>query len=216
MREVAARAGVSYQTVSEVVNDSNKVAPATHARVTNAMADLDYHPNHAARSMRLSRSFNVAYVAEKPTELADDAMSLILVSLLETLQGAGYNLVIRTIATDHPNELEQLRGMLVQGRIDGVIFGAVPPSQAITNMAMWRHPMVFLDQPTLGEGVTTIWVQYRNGIKQAVEHLANKGRKRIAFIGGPSEKTMTCTISSVTPDTEMVFRRSVRSTTQNW
>ena len=81
MRQVAFQARVSHQTVSEVVNGSNKVAPATQARVMAAMAKLDYHPNHAARSMRLSRSFNVAYVVEKPTELADDALSLIMVSL---------------------------------------------------------------------------------------------------------------------------------------
>ena len=190
MRQVAFQARVSHQTVSEVVNGSNKVAPATQARVMAAMAKLDYHPNHAARSMRLSRSFNVAYVVEKPTELADDAMSLILVSLLETLQRAGYNLVIRTISSDRKDQLEELRGALVQGRIDGVIFGAIAPSPAVLAMAAWKHPLVFLDQPTLGDGVATIWVQYRDGIKQAVEHLAARGRKRIAFIGGPSESKM--------------------------
>ncbi len=187
LREVAAQAGVSHQTVSEVVNGSDKVAANTQARVLAAMAKLDYHPNHAARSMRLSRSFNVAYVAEKPTELADDAMSLILVSLLETLQKAGYNLVLRTISSERQSQLEELRGALVQGRIDGVIFGAIPPGPAVLGMAAWKHPMVFFDQPTLGDGVATIWVQYRDGIKQAVEHLAAGGRKRIAFIGGPSE-----------------------------
>jgi DNA-binding LacI/PurR family transcriptional regulator len=190
LREVAAQAGVSHQTVSEVVNGSAKVAPNTQARVLAAMAKLDYHPNHAARSMRLSRSFNVAYVAEKPTELADDAMSLILVSLLETLQAAGYNLVLRTISSDRQDQLEELRGALVQGRIDGVIFGAIPSSPAVLSMAAWKHPMVFFDQPTLGDGVATIWVQYRDGIKQAVEHLAAGGRKRIAFIGGPMESKL--------------------------
>ncbi len=190
LREVAAQAGVSHQTVSEVVNGSDKVAPNTQARVLAAMSKLDYHPNHAARSMRLSRSFNVAYVLEKPTELADDAMSLILVSLLETLQKAGYNLVLRTISSEAQNQLEELRGALVQGRIDGVIFGAIPPSPAVLGMAAWKHPLVFFDQPTLGNDVATIWVQYRDGIKQAIQHLAAGGRKRIAFIGGPSETKM--------------------------
>ncbi len=190
MREVAARAGVSHQTVSEVVNGSNKVAPATLERVMTAMTDLDFHPNHAARSMRLSRSFNVAYVVEKPTELADDAMALILAGLLENLNAAGYSLVIRTIASDRQEELEDLRRTLVQGRIDGVIFGAVAPSKAVSSMAAWSHPIVFFDQPALGDAVATVWVQYRNGIKQAVEHLAARGRQRIAFIGGPSEKKM--------------------------
>ncbi len=190
MRQVAFQAGVSHQTVSEVVNGSNKVAPATQARVLAAMAKLDYHPNHAARSMRLSRSFNVAYVVEKPTELADDAMSLILVSLLETLQQAGYNLVIRTISIDRKDQLDELRSALVQGRIDGVIFGGIALNPAVQAMAAWAHPLVFFDQPTIGEGIATIWVQYRDGIKQAVEHLASRGRKRIAFIGGPAEKEL--------------------------
>ncbi len=189
MREVAVQAGVSHQTVSEVVNSSNKVAPATVERVMTAMADLDFHPNHAARSMRLSRSFNIAYVAERPTDMADDAMSLILVGLLENLKAAGYSLVIRTISSNRQEELEALRHTFVQGRIDGVIFGAVPPSKAVSSMALWTHPILFFDQPTLGEQ-SSVWVEYRNGIKQAVEHLAARGRRRIAFIGGPPIKTM--------------------------
>ncbi len=190
MREVATRAGVSHQTVSEVVNQSNKVAPATVKRVMSAMADLDFHPNHAARSMRLARSFNVTYVVEKPTELADDAMTLILAGLLQNLSAAGYSLVIHTVSSNRKEDLEALRRTLVQGRIDGVIFGAVAPSQAVSSMASWPYPIVFFDQPSLGNGISTVWVKYRDGIKQAVEHLAVRGRKRIAFIGGPSEKRM--------------------------
>src|SRR5690606_41007975 len=55
MAQVAARAGVSGQTVSRVVNGSPRVDPATRVRVEQAMAELGYRPNRAARALRTGR-----------------------------------------------------------------------------------------------------------------------------------------------------------------
>ena len=62
MADVAARAGVSGQTVSRVVNASPRVDPATRARVEAAMAQLGYRPHRAARALRTGRTQTIGLV----------------------------------------------------------------------------------------------------------------------------------------------------------
>lgn len=169
-----------------MINGSAKVAPETRELVLTTLAELDYHPNHAARSMRLARSFSVAYVAYKSSEFADPAMGLNLASMPERLKAAGYNLDIRTIADGASDELENLRRALLEGRIDGAVVAALPPGEALDRLARWDRPLVAFDQPDI-PGLPTVWACYRDGIVQAVRHLAARGRRRIAFVGGPPE-----------------------------
>ena len=56
LRDVARRAGVSYQTVSRVINQHSYVAEETRQRVLATIAELDYHPNTAARSLAARHS----------------------------------------------------------------------------------------------------------------------------------------------------------------
>ena len=81
LRDVAALAGVSFKTVSNVVNDYPHVSPATRERVMAAIAELDYRPNRMARSMRTGRTgamglavpeLSLAYFAE----LADEVITV--------------------------------------------------------------------------------------------------------------------------------------------
>jgi LacI family transcriptional regulator len=188
LKDVALRAGVSAQTVSEVVHDTDRVAPATRERVLAAMKALDYEPNHAARAMRLSKSFNIAYVVAHANEFTDPAMGLNLASMLEAFDQSGYGLSIRALNDHAPPALEGLRRALKQKRIDGAIISALPPGRLLDEVLSWPYPLVLFDQPQAR--TSSVWAEYRDGIVQAVAHLASRGRTRIAFIGGPSEHQM--------------------------
>ena len=59
LKDVAVLAGVSYQTVSRVVNEDASVSPTTRARVLSAITELNYIPNEAARALRAARSNTV-------------------------------------------------------------------------------------------------------------------------------------------------------------
>ena len=181
MKEVALKAGVSVFTVSAVVNDSAKVAANTRQSVLEAMRVLDFEPNHAARAMKLAKSMSVTYVVSDPGQFTDEAVGVNLAGMLEALGAHGYNLVIESALKD----FSELKRALRQGRIDGAILSAMPPGPVLEELLLWTQPFVLFDQPSAPPGVPTVFASYRNGIAAAVGHVAARGRRRIAFIGGP-------------------------------
>lgn len=183
MRQVAARAGVSVFTVSAVVNSSANVLPHTRAQVLEAMRELDYQPNHAARSLNHAKAFSVAFVSHSFGDFADLSMGLILSGITERLGLDGYHLVIQPVTPG----LEDLRRALMTGRIDGAILGAMPPYPLLEQVASLAYPLVFFDQPDAAQNILTVCGPYRKGIVAAVAHLAQRGRKKVAFVGGPPE-----------------------------
>ncbi len=181
MREVALKAGVSVFTVSAVVNDSAKVATNTRQSVLEAMRVLDFEPNHAARAMKLAKSMSVTYVVSDPDQFTDEAVGVNLAGMLEALGAHGYNLVIESALKD----FSELKRALRQGRIDGAILSAMPPGPMLEELLLWTQPFVLFDQPSAPLGVPTVFASYRSGIAAAVDHVSARGRRRIAFIGGP-------------------------------
>ncbi len=179
MKEVASKAGVSVFTVSAVVNDSAKVAPNTRQSVLKAMRALDFEPHHAARAMKLSKSMSVTYLANHPDEFADDAVGVNLAGMLKAFSAHGYNLVIESALKD----LSKLKSALRQGRIDGAILSSLPPGEMLEEIMSWSAPIVLFDQPSAS--LPTVFAAYANGIAAAVQHVASRGRHRLAFIGGP-------------------------------
>ena len=95
MATVAARAGVSGQTVSRVVNGSPRVDPQTRARVEAAMAELGYRPHRAARALRTGRSHTLGLVV---TTLATVGNSRMLQATAEAAAVRGYALTVVTAA----------------------------------------------------------------------------------------------------------------------
>ena len=186
LKQVAAQSGVSYQTVSEVVKGSDKVAPETRKRVQAALETLDYHPNHAARSMRLSKSMNIAYVVYRIEDFTDPAMGENLSGMLEALDTAGYSLTIEA----HRGGLERIRASLGQGKIDGAILASLPHEILPETLSSWGHPLVAFDPPPHVGGIGVVRADYRGGVVQAVQHLFERGRRNIAFIGGPPDYEM--------------------------
>src|SRR4051794_1121669 len=88
--DVAARCGVSYQTVSRVVNHSPLVAEKTRARVLKAIAELHYRPNLAARRLATRRSSVIGMVGTNVTYYGP---AQVMVSIEETAKRRGYNLM---------------------------------------------------------------------------------------------------------------------------
>jgi LacI family transcriptional regulator len=186
MKEVAHKAGVSVFTVSAVVNDSAKVAPNTRQSVLKAMKALDFEPNHAARAMKLSKSMSVTYVANSPDEFTDEAVGINLAGMLKAFGAHGYNLVIESALKD----FSKLKSALRQGRIDGAILSSLPQGETLDEIMSWTAPIVLFDQPNAPAHIPTVFAAYGHGIAEAVRHVASRGHRRLAFIGGPPAKEL--------------------------
>ena len=98
MRDVAARADVSVQTVSNLVNQRfHLMGEETRARVEQAMNDLGYHPNVAARTLRSSRTETLCFLLldEGNRFLADPMTDLVIAGIGDVARDRGYGLLIR-------------------------------------------------------------------------------------------------------------------------
>jgi DNA-binding LacI/PurR family transcriptional regulator len=180
MKEVANKAGVSVFTVSAVVNDSAKVAPNTRQSVLKAMKALDFEPNHSARAMKLAKSMSVTYVTDSPDEFTDDAVGINLTGMLKAFGAHGYNLVIESTLKD----ISKLKSALRQGRIDGAILSSLPQGEMLDEIMSWSAPIVLFDQPNAPPHIPSVFAAYGHGIAEAVRHVASRGRRRLAYIGG--------------------------------
>lgn len=189
IKDVASQAGVSFKTVSYVLNGGDKVSDKTRAAVLRAVKALDYQPHRAARAMRLGQAFSVALVAygirEQPRygNLADPAIAVIVAALASALEANGYTLSLTNFTNA---DLSAYRRGLAQGQFDGGIF--IPSANNAAALSPFiESPLVVIDQPDLPASVPVICVDYRSGVRQAVEHLHARGRRRVGFVGGPRD-----------------------------
>src|ERR1700741_693157 len=118
--DVAARCGVSYQTVSRVVNGSPLVAEKTRVRVLKAVADLNYRPNLAARRLDTRRSSLIGMIGSHMTYYGP---AQVMVSIEETAKRQGYNLIFSGV--ENPGEAELLAAIddLCEQQVDGLVIG---------------------------------------------------------------------------------------------
>jgi len=92
LKEVAARAGVSYQTVSKVLNRQVQVSQETSRRITDAVNELGYRPNQIARNMRLRRSRMIGYTwAQTSPGQVNHILDQFLSSMVLEAEAAGYH-----------------------------------------------------------------------------------------------------------------------------
>ncbi|WP_027483066.1 LacI family DNA-binding transcriptional regulator [Deinococcus pimensis] len=189
IKDVASHAGVSFKTVSYVLNGGEKVSDRTRDAVMRAVKALDYQPHRAARAMRTGQAYSIALVAygadDTPAygNLADPAVAVIVAAMTEVAERQGYTLSLTNFTNA---DLGAYARGLAQGHFDGGIF--IPFANNAAALTPFTHaPIVVIDQPDMPEDVPVVCVDYRSGIRDAVKHLHARGRRRIGFVGGPRD-----------------------------
>jgi LacI family transcriptional regulator len=187
VRDVAARAGVSPQTVSNYLNGRHKPRRGTRERVDQAIHDLGYRPNAAARALRSRRVDGVALVMEDPDDrgLHEPLHNEFLHGVAAAAHRGGYHL---SVALTSPGEtVEQARRILREGRADGLIlsFGGIASNRdALRGLAAEGAPIVLLQEWESVPGVFCVSAQDDLGAEAAAEHLVRLGHRRLAFVCG--------------------------------
>lgn len=187
LKQVAAEAGVSHQTVSAVLNNHPNVKTSTREHVTAVMERMNYQPNHAARALRSSRSGHIGYVLYGPATAAfsDPYMSIVMSSVIDTIRLHGYEVMPYFLSNDKDPELRSFRALFDQGRLDGAILMASNfPDRMLEQLHSWDYPMVAMDRFIPDLAFPAVWARHREGFQDAVRHLARQRRTHIAFVGG--------------------------------
>ncbi|MGX6600865.1 LacI family DNA-binding transcriptional regulator [Micromonosporaceae bacterium Da 78-11] len=182
MRDVARAAGVSTATVSRVVNNERYIRPETREVVERAIAELGFHRNEIARTLRPGQTANtIALVIEDP---GNPFWSAITRGAEETARRHQHMLVVGSTGQDFEQERDMLRD-LVSRRVDGLL--VVPTAhdhrELHTELAR-RAPMVFIDRVPPGVPADSVVLDSFGGARRAVAHLLARGHRRIAYIGG--------------------------------
>ena len=182
VKDVAARAGVSLGTVSNVLNRPDRVSPETRARVEQAMRDLGFVRNESARQLRAGRSRTLAYVlldARNPffTDVAEGAE--------RTAEAAGLSLFLCN-SDNRPSREQDYLAHLVEQRVQGILVTPVDAqSPALDDVRRNGTPVVIVDRTRSDDTFCSVAVDDELGGRLAVEHLVEQGHTRVAFIGGP-------------------------------
>ncbi|XTZ37427.1 LacI family DNA-binding transcriptional regulator [Salmonella enterica] len=181
--DVASHAGVSYQTVSRVINDAAHVAPRTREKVLAAMAELHYIPNRGAQQLAGKRSRAVGLLT---TDLALHAPSQIASAVKSRAGQSSANVIISMLERhDAQNCTSALQELLAQ-RVEGVLIN-IPLDNALAEQLAAQAaptPILFLDVARTA-AVNSLVFDAIQGARLGVEHLLGLGHQRIALLGGP-------------------------------
>ncbi|GAA3705222.1 LacI family DNA-binding transcriptional regulator [Zhihengliuella alba] len=183
VKQVAAHAGVSHQTVSRYLRGDQGMKPATIARIEQAVRELDYRPDLVARSMRTGRTRVLAVLLPSPVQALPTPT---LAAAAEVAHQAGYFMEVAVVDGGTPERVERARDLLGSGRVDGVLsMGALPGLEERPRTpeaaALVVHPQ--FDDRLRGLGA----LADGSVVAEAVEHLAGLGHRDFLHIAGPEE-----------------------------
>lgn len=189
LREVAARASVSYQTVSKVINQTVHVSKDTEQRILDAVRELDYTPSYTARSLRSQRSMTIGYSWEpSPPDQANPILDEFLQSMFRTAETYGYYLLCFPHHTEIHKQLAIYREMIDTGRVDAFVLSIINYNDPCVNYLLDRKfPFVGFGHLDSSYSFPNIDVDGGLGLQMAVNHLVSLGHRKIAALAWPSD-----------------------------
>lgn len=179
IRQVAAAAGVSTSTVSNVLNNPDLVSAGTRRRVEDAMAEVGYVRNSAARQLRGAPSAVVGCVL---LDSANPFFAEVARGMEDRLAEAGCMPIVCSTDVSLAREERYLRSLEELG-VRGVLVSPVGSRlDGAVGLARRGTPVVLVDHPRAGAPVCAVAVDGVRGGELAAGHLVSRGHGRIAFI----------------------------------
>lgn len=185
IKEVAAAAGVSTQTVSRVINKRPDVSPETRERVQKVIEQLRYRPSALARSLIRRRSHTLGVVT---AGLKYIGPSRTLSGITGAAEEKGYSLLLKELSHFDTTDITPIFQALHDRHVDGIIW-AVPEVGENRNWIEQRFhesriPTVYLTMEPR-QDIPVVSVDNFHGGRMAVNHLYEQGYRHIAHVSGP-------------------------------
>ncbi|MBV6290169.1 LacI family DNA-binding transcriptional regulator [Pseudomonas aegrilactucae] len=184
LNDVAQAAGMSRAQVSRALRGDPGVRPETRKRIDEIAAQLDYHPNLAARSLVSSRSSIVGLVIGDP----NNPFHIQLAQCVDRqLLASGFDPVTSLRSVENGSEIFEADRLLRLRAAGVILLGTAHTPEAIGEIAE-KLPCVYLGNKRIFHPqVTAIAVDDEAGVRQAMDHLFALGHRRIAHLGGARE-----------------------------
>ncbi len=182
VKDVAAAAGVSLGTVSNVLNRPDRVSASTRQRVQAAMTELGFVRNESARQLRAGTSRTLAYVM---LDAGNPFFTDVALGVESAAEEQGLTVMLCNSANREARERAHVE-LLEQQRVQGVLVTPVDPHATfLDHLAARGTPVVIVDRTRDDEAFCSVAVDDVLGGRLAVEHLLDLGHERVAFVGGP-------------------------------
>ena len=184
LKQVAARAGVSFTTVSHVVNRSRPVSDAARLRVERAIADLGYYPSAVARALKTSQTRILGVIVPN---ISNPFFSELMRGIEDACLRGGYSVFLCNGDDDRERQGRSL-DTLQERRVDGVVLATPtgPATALAKRIAAMNLKTVVVDRTIPGLEADNVRIDHTGGARLAVEHLLALGHRRIACLGGPA------------------------------
>jgi LacI family transcriptional regulator len=184
--DVARLAGVSPTTVSHVISGRRPVSERTAAAVAQAMQELGYVPNRAARSLRHGMSQTLGLLVP---DISNPYFAELARGAEDAVEARGFNLLLCNTAFDPEREARYLDVLRGRG-VDGMLYaaGAPPSSERLAQVAR-TFRLVIVDEELPGVPVETVVSDNERGGQLAGQHLHELGHRAVLAIGGPPALT---------------------------
>ena len=182
IKDVAAMAGISYTTVSHVLNKTRPVSEHVRLKVEAAIAELDYVPSAVARSLKARSTATIGL-------LVPNSVNPYFAELARGIEDAcernGY-CVILCNSDDDPQKQRSYLRVLLEKRIDGLVVASVGEDRdLLESLSCVRTPMVIVDRALEGVEADLVRIDHEHGAYLATRHLLELGHRDIATIAGP-------------------------------
>ena len=190
MHDVAEKAGVSRATVSFVLNGrgvDNRIPEETQQKVLGIAADLGYRRNELALATKIGRSRVLCFLADSP-HLDADFKTRVLAGVLEEASNCGYAVKVQYLPEGgeriYRETIERCIGWRLAGMITLNLQHAETVAGLYEEMARYRIPVAVVeDIPPVKQGIC-VTSDTQQGVHLALDHLAQQGHRRIAFLSG--------------------------------
>jgi DNA-binding LacI/PurR family transcriptional regulator len=189
LKQVASSSGVSYQTVSKVLNRQIQVSKETEDRIWEAARTLGYRPSFVARSLRIQRAFTIGY-SWPPS--SPDRENIILDQFLQSMflaaEERGYYLLCFPYHTDVHQHLATYDELIETRRVDGFVLSSVEYDDPRVQLLLERHfPFVAFGRSNPDLVFPWIDVDGGLGVRESMLHLLEKGHRKIAALAWPAD-----------------------------
>ncbi len=183
IKDVALRAGVSFTTVSHVVNGTRRVSDEARLRVESAMAELGYVRSAVARALKTSETHILGVVVPNIT---NPFFAELTRGVEDFARRTGYSVFLCNSDDDRQRQLRYLQTLL-ERRVDGVLLAASGHAELeVGPLQDARIPCVVVDRVVKGFAADCVRLDNFQGARLAVEHLLSLGHRSIACISGPA------------------------------
>ncbi|MBU1077648.1 MAG: LacI family transcriptional regulator [Spirochaetes bacterium] len=182
--EVAKKAGVSFITVSRVVNNKGNVKEKTKKRVLKVIKELGYYPNSLGRGLNMNRTFTIGIIVPFTAHIFDTSYYIELLSGIETACAEQNYHILLYPKKEEKEEIDYQR-LFFERKADGLLIIAPEvDDEQIRSINDNSIPCVVVDGRQSYKNIIFIDSDNVKGAYLATEYLIKMGHKRIAFLGG--------------------------------